>query len=157
MVLTPSFTHLSITFSNQRFSNCSPTVDVGFVKLTSDSFCGNRVFKMNIQFCCHQFCSSSVIFLNNVWRSLCVNFDFGPLFLSDDVVFPLLLYADITLESVALDTPNNVAVSVTDATAKQASTICPFLKSDKSPVFLFLHTDCHSTQSLMHWHEHYRM
>jgi hypothetical protein len=38
VVVTPSFTHLSITFSNQRFINCSRTVDVGFVKLTSDSF-----------------------------------------------------------------------------------------------------------------------
>jgi hypothetical protein len=41
MVVTPSFTHLIITFSDQRFSNCSPTVDVGFVKLMSESFCGN--------------------------------------------------------------------------------------------------------------------
>jgi hypothetical protein len=41
MVATLSFTHLSITFTIQRFSNCSPTMDVGFVKLTSDSFCGN--------------------------------------------------------------------------------------------------------------------
>jgi hypothetical protein len=57
---TPSFTHFSITFSNQRFSNCSPPVDVGSVKLTSDSFCGN----MNIQFCCNLWCSSSVIFRN---------------------------------------------------------------------------------------------
>jgi hypothetical protein len=47
-------------FSNQRFNNCSPTVIVGFVKLMSDSFCGSRVFKMNIQFCCR----SSVIFRN---------------------------------------------------------------------------------------------
>jgi hypothetical protein len=40
MVVTPSFTHLSIAFSFQRFSNCNPTVDVGFVKLrfTSDTF-----------------------------------------------------------------------------------------------------------------------
>jgi hypothetical protein len=52
MVVTPSFTHLNITFSNQRFSNCSHTVDAGFVKLTSDSFCGNRPVKINIQFCC---------------------------------------------------------------------------------------------------------
>jgi hypothetical protein len=36
----------------EKIENCSPTVDVGFVKLTSDSFCTNRVFKMNIQFCC---------------------------------------------------------------------------------------------------------
>jgi hypothetical protein len=48
MVVTPLSTHLSITFSNQRFSNCSPTVDVGFVKLTSDSFCGSKAFKMSI-------------------------------------------------------------------------------------------------------------
>jgi hypothetical protein len=35
MVVTPSFTHLSITSSNRRFSNYNPTVDVGSVKLTS--------------------------------------------------------------------------------------------------------------------------
>jgi hypothetical protein len=52
MVVEPSFTHLSIIFGNQRFRNCSPTVDAGFLKLRSDSFWGNRVFKMNIQFCC---------------------------------------------------------------------------------------------------------
>jgi hypothetical protein len=46
MVVTPSSTHLSITLSSPRFGNCSPTVDVEFVKLTSDSFCQNRVFKM---------------------------------------------------------------------------------------------------------------
>jgi hypothetical protein len=56
MVMTPSFMHLSVTFSNQRFSNCSPTMDVGFVELTLDSFCGNRFFKMNIQFCCPVTC-----------------------------------------------------------------------------------------------------
>jgi hypothetical protein len=77
MVVTPSFTHLSITFSNQRFSNCSPTVDVGSVNLTSDSSCRNRVFKMNIQFCRHLCCSSSVIFetILNVRRSLSVIVD----------------------------------------------------------------------------------
>jgi hypothetical protein len=62
MVVTPSFMHLSITFSNQRFSNCSPIVGVGFVKLKSDNFCGNTVFKLNIQFCCHLCCSSYMIF-----------------------------------------------------------------------------------------------
>jgi hypothetical protein len=36
MVVVPSFTHLSITFSNQRFSNCSSTADIVSVKLTSD-------------------------------------------------------------------------------------------------------------------------
>jgi hypothetical protein len=41
MFVTPSFTHVSITFSNQKFSSCSPTMHVGFVKLTSDNFCEN--------------------------------------------------------------------------------------------------------------------
>jgi hypothetical protein len=34
-LIWPLFTHLSITFSNQRFSSCCSAVDVGFVKLTS--------------------------------------------------------------------------------------------------------------------------
>jgi hypothetical protein len=33
--------------------------------------------------------------------------------------------ADTTLETVALDTPNNVAVCVTDAPVKRAPSICP--------------------------------
>jgi hypothetical protein len=37
------FMHLSITFNIQWFSNCSPTMDVGFVKHMSDTF---RVFKI---------------------------------------------------------------------------------------------------------------
>jgi hypothetical protein len=49
MVVTLLFTHLSITFSNKRFTSCSPTVIVGFVKLTLNRFCGNEVFKMNMQ------------------------------------------------------------------------------------------------------------
>jgi hypothetical protein len=37
-LLEPGGHNLSITFSNhQRFSNCSPTVDTGFVKLMSDN------------------------------------------------------------------------------------------------------------------------
>jgi hypothetical protein len=90
-MVVASFTHLSITFSNQRFSNCSSTVDIGFVKLTSDSFCGNRDFKMNIQFCYRLCSSSTVIFRNNplnVRRPLSVNIDLRPLFLFADVVFP---------------------------------------------------------------------
>jgi hypothetical protein len=59
--LTPSFMHLSIIFSNHKFISCSPTVDIGFVKLTLDSFCGNRVFKMNIQFCCPVTCAALVL------------------------------------------------------------------------------------------------
>jgi hypothetical protein len=61
MVVTPSFTHLRVTFINQRFGNCSLTVVVGFVKLMSDGFCGNRDFKMNIQFCCPVTCAAVVL------------------------------------------------------------------------------------------------
>jgi hypothetical protein len=89
MVVTPSFTHLSITFSNQRFSNCSPTttLDVGFVKFTLDSFCGNRIFEMNIQFCSNVTCAGVIvwffetIFLNVRW-SLSVSIDLCLLMLS---------------------------------------------------------------------------
>jgi hypothetical protein len=49
MVVTPSFTHLSIIFSNLRLSNGSLTVDVGFVKLKPDSVWGNRDFKTVLQ------------------------------------------------------------------------------------------------------------
>jgi hypothetical protein len=64
MVVTPSFMHLSITLSNQRFSNCSPTVNVGFMKLMLDSFCGNRLIKMNIQFCCPVTCAAVVVYFS---------------------------------------------------------------------------------------------
>jgi hypothetical protein len=37
-VVTPSFTHFRITFSNQTLRNGSPDVDVADVKLTSDIF-----------------------------------------------------------------------------------------------------------------------
>jgi hypothetical protein len=49
------------------------------------------------------------------------------------------VYADITLESVALDTPNNVAVVITDAPAKRAQTRCPLSKSDKCYIFRFFY------------------
>ena len=88
IVVTPSY--LSFTLSNQRFSKSTPTVDVGFFKLTSDSFCGNSYLKMSFQFCCHLFCSSSVIFQKNPSQCMIisVNFDIRLLYLFADVVFP---------------------------------------------------------------------
>jgi hypothetical protein len=122
---------LSITCSNQRFNNCSPTVDIGFVKFTSDSFCGNRVFKMNIQLCCPVTCAAVVLWLLETFL-LTVYIDFRPLFVFAGVIFPWFVYVDITLETVAFDTPSNVADFITDSAAKRVSTICPLLKSDKS-------------------------
>jgi hypothetical protein len=71
------------------FSAISPIVDVGFVKLTSGSFCVNRVFKMNIQFCCPVscvpvFCDFWKTVLLNVRRSLSANVKFRPSFLFAD-------------------------------------------------------------------------
>jgi hypothetical protein len=31
------------------------------VKILSDCFCGNRVFKMNIEFCCHLWCTFHLV------------------------------------------------------------------------------------------------
>jgi hypothetical protein len=36
MIMTSLFMHLSTAFSNQKFSNCSPTMDVEFMKLMSE-------------------------------------------------------------------------------------------------------------------------
>jgi hypothetical protein len=91
-----------------------------------------------------------------VRHSVSVSVDFCSLFLFADV-FIWFMYANITLETIVFSTLNNVSDFVTDAPAKCASTIWRFSKSDKSLVFQLFHTDCHSTQSLMHWHEHCRV
>ena len=44
VIITSSFPPFSAVFSNQRFSNCSTTMNVvGFVKLSSDCFCANSL------------------------------------------------------------------------------------------------------------------
>jgi hypothetical protein len=118
-----------------------------------------RVFKMNIQFCCHLCCSSSVISQNNPSQCMTISFhvDFRPLFLFANVVFLRFVYANIILETVTLDTPNKVAVFVMDAPAKCTPTICPLQKLEKSRIFWFFHMGRQSEQSLMHWHKHCRV
>ena len=61
-------------------------------------------------------------------------FGLWSLFLVADYVFPWFVYAIITLDTAALDTPNKVAVLVTDATAKHTPTIHSLWKSEKSPI-----------------------
>jgi hypothetical protein len=68
---------------------------------------------------------------------------------------PMIYFADTTLGTVSFDTPNNVAISATDAPAKRIPNICPLSKSDRSPISRISHTNCHTTQLLIHWHEHY--
>jgi hypothetical protein len=142
MVMTPSFTHLSITFNSRRFSNCSRTMDFGFVKLTSDSFCGNWVIK--IQFCCPVTCAGVVlwffaIILLNIQQSLSVNVDFHPLFLFADIVFPWFTYADITSETVALDTPNDMAIFVRFTSEKHTNDLSSFKIKQLSHFPIFSH------------------
>ena len=125
MIIKPSFSPFSVVFSSQTFSNCSSTVDVGFLKLSSNCFYGNKTFKINIHFCCH-FCCSSIILdtiLFNVWRSLSLSIGFRPLFLLADDVLPWFMHAIVTMETAALPKPNKVAVLFTDAAAKHVSTI----------------------------------
>jgi len=107
------FSPFSVVFSNESLTNCSSTVDVEFPKLPSDYFCGNRVFEINAKFCCQLRCNSSTIFRHNPLQRklpLSLSFGFRPLFLSADDVFPSTVYAVVTLETAALDTPNKVAV-----------------------------------------------
>jgi hypothetical protein len=93
--------------------------------------------------------------LPNVRWSLSVNVDFHPLFLIADVVFLWFVNANFTLETVALDTHNNVAV-LSHAAAECTPMIYPHPKLDRSSIFWFFHADCHSTQSRLHWDEYYR-
>ena len=148
-----SFSPFSVVFSNQRFSNCSSTMDGGFVTLLSDCFYGNGL-KMKL--------SSAVTFaavllwfvvtiLFNIWQSLSLSFCFRPLFLLADDVLPWFVYDIITLETDALDAPNSDCF-ITDAPAKHVPTICPLWRSEKSPILQYSH--CYWTHSVMNWHWH---
>jgi hypothetical protein len=77
-------------------------------KLPPECFCGNRVYKMEIEFCCHLCCNSSMIFRHNRPPSLALFFVFRPLFLLADDVFPWFVCAVMTLETAAVGarTPN---------------------------------------------------
>ena len=92
--------------------------------------------------------------LFSVWRSLSLPFGIWPLFLLADVL-PWFVYAVITLETASLDTPNNVPVFFRDAPVKQATSVCPLWKSDKSRILQYFHTNRYWTHSTMHWHWHY--
>jgi len=112
VIITPSFSPFSAVVSNQRFSSCSCAVDVGFMKVSPDSFV-ETVFKMNIKCCCHLCCSSSMIYRHSPVRCttiLLLRFGFRPLFLSADDVLPQFVSAIIPLRTAALDTPNEVAI-----------------------------------------------
>ena len=146
VIITPTLSPFSSVFSNQRFSNCSSTMDVaGFVKLIR-LFLWKRSSRWIL--------SSPVTFVAvllwfidtipfNVWQSFSLHFGFRPLFLSAEDVLPCFVYVIITLETAALLTPNKVAVLVTEAPAKRTPTICPLWKSENSPICQYFHTNCY--------------
>jgi len=85
----------------------------------------------------------------SVRQSLSLSFGFRRLFLLADDVSPWSVYAVITLETAALETSKNLAVSIRDASAKRAPTNRPLWKSDKSPI-LFLNTICNALTLAIH-------
>ena len=142
VIITPSFPPFSAVFIDQRFSNCSSTTDVEFLKLLSDSFCGKSsrwLWSSAVTFAAVLLWFIDTI-LFNVRRSLPLSFDFRPLFLS--AVFPWFVYV-ITLETAALDTLHVVSLLVTDAPAKHTPTICPLWKSEKSSILQYFQTNCY--------------
>jgi hypothetical protein len=87
--------------------------------------------------------------LLNVRRSPSISVDFRSLFLFADVVYPLFVRTDVTLETVALDALNNVAVLITKASAKRAPAFCLSSFTIGQVYYFaifFFHMYCHSTQ-----------
>ena len=107
-----SFLSFSSVCSNQRFSNFSSAMDVRFGTLSSHCFYGHGL-KMNINFCCHFCCSTSMIYSHNSLQCTVISFTWF-LFLTTIPLswwcLPMICACVIiTLENAALDTPNKVA------------------------------------------------
>jgi len=124
MIIIPSFPSHSVVFSNQRFNSCSSTMDIGFVKLLSGCFCGNRVFKLHIEFCCCLCCSSSDFYRQ--FSSMYGDPFHLVLVFSHYSRLPMICVCHHNPENSALETVNKVAILVTHAPAKHTPTICPF-------------------------------
>jgi hypothetical protein len=119
-------------------------------KLMSDSFCENKTLQDEYSFLLSYYlcCSRCVTFTKQCFSV------YDDLFLSmlnfPHCSFSLILSssdADITSETGALHTPNNMAVFVTDPPAKRVQAIYPLTKSDSCPIFRFFHTDSHSVRN----------
>jgi hypothetical protein len=74
-----------------------------------------------------------------MYDDLFVSVDFRPLFLFAHVVFPRFVYTNMTLETVALHTPNNLAVFVTDAPAKRMPVMSSFKIGQVSHFLILSH------------------
>ncbi len=72
------------------------------------------------------------IYVFSTQTSLSDSFLLRPHLILLDVVHPSWWYADITLDTVALDTSQKLAVLVKNSPATRAPRISPFLNSDMS-------------------------
>ena len=144
MIIQPTFSSFSVVFSNKRFSNYGSTVDVGFVKFSSDCFCGTPSSRWILSSVVT--CAATVLwFLDtvvfNVWRSLAPSFGFRPLFLlADD--FPWFVYA-VILWKPLLWVHLTKWLFWLQATVKCAPTMCPLRKLDKTPILRYFHMNCY--------------
>lgn len=131
MIFTPSFSHFSVEFSNERFWNRSSSIDVRFVKF-SVIFFVETGFKMDIEFCCYFYCSSFMLLRYNLSQYKAVFDDYCQLIFDHYSPSPVKSYY-LTMfcvychnhGDIALEILNNWAVLVTDALAKWAPMICP--------------------------------
>ena len=104
MIITPSSSPFSAVFSNQRFNNCSSTMDVVFVKLLSDCFV--ETASRWILISAVTFATVLLWFIDtilfNVRQSILLSFGFRPLFLLADDVLPWFVYVIITAALIHL-------------------------------------------------------
>jgi hypothetical protein len=119
----------------------------GFVKLKSDGFCGNSVFKMNTQFCCHLCCSSSVFPpppRNNPSQCTTISLScrISPTVPLRWCCLPMIRVCRHKLRKLPLSTYLKMWQFLSEMLQLKAH-----WKSDKSPTFWFFHTVCQSTQS----------
>jgi hypothetical protein len=126
MVVTPSFTHLSITFSNQRFINSNLNRGCSICELHVGEFLWKR---SAIRLCCSRWVSfrnkpspCTTIFMSVLIFALSLRWCWPSV---------IRVYRH-NLRNCCCQYTNNVAVFVTDSTAKGALAICPISKSDKS-------------------------
>ena len=113
------------------------------------------VFQINIEFCCHLYCSSSLIFGRSTLQctvALSLSFGFRPLFFSADDVFSLFVYVVIIFGTAALDTPNEVAVLLQMLKLNGLSSLKIWQVSDFAVLsfVLLINTICYTLTLVLH-------
>ena len=114
VIITPSFSPL-VPFSVIRSLEIVAVPWMLDLWSSCKTFCGNGLqdeyYVLDITFATVlPWFINTILF--NVQRSLSLSFGLLPLFLLAEDVFPWFVYAILTLETAALDTPNQVAASL---------------------------------------------